>query len=41
VSVQKEFQARDAELPEDRRIEFRIGINLGDVIEEGDLMCDN
>ena len=34
VSVQKEFQARNAELPEDRRMEFRIGINLGDVIEE-------
>ncbi len=36
VAVQKEFQARNAELPEDRRMEFRIGINLGDVIEEGD-----
>ncbi len=36
VSVQKELQARNAELPEDRRMAFRIGINLGDVIEEGD-----
>jgi adenylate cyclase len=36
VSVQKEFQARNAELPENRRMEFRIGINLGDVIEEED-----
>ncbi len=36
VAVQKEFQARNAELPENRRMEFRIGINLGDVIEEGD-----
>jgi adenylate cyclase len=35
VSVQKELQARNAELPEDRRMEFRVGINLGDVIEEG------
>jgi len=34
VAVQKEFQVRNAELPEDRRMEFRIGINLGDVIEE-------
>jgi adenylate cyclase len=34
VSVQKEFQARNAELPENRRMEFRVGINLGDVIEE-------
>jgi adenylate cyclase len=36
VAVQKEFQARNAELPEDRRMAFRIGINLGDVIEEED-----
>jgi adenylate cyclase len=36
VAVQKEFQARNAELPESRRMEFRIGINLGDVIEEED-----
>jgi adenylate cyclase len=34
VAVQKEFQARNAELLENRRMEFRIGINLGDVIEE-------
>jgi len=34
VAVQKEFQARNVELPESRRMEFRIGINLGDVIEE-------
>jgi adenylate cyclase len=36
VAVQKELQARNTELPEDRRMEFRIGINLGDVIEEED-----
>jgi len=36
VAVQKELQARNAELPENRRMQFRIGINLGDVIEEGD-----
>ena len=36
VAVQNEFQARNAELPENRRMEFRIGINLGDVIEEGE-----
>jgi len=34
VAVQKEFQARNAELPENRRMKFRIGINIGDVIEE-------
>ena len=35
VAVQKELQARNADLPENRRMQFRIGINLGDVIEEG------
>ena len=34
VATQKELQARNAELPEDRRMRFRIGVNLGDVIEE-------
>ncbi|MDB4444040.1 hypothetical protein N9174_01725 [bacterium] len=36
MAVQKEIQSRNAELPVARRMEFRIGINLGDVIEEGE-----
>jgi len=36
MAVQKECQARNAELPENRKMEFRIGVNLGDVIEEGE-----
>ena len=36
VAVQNEFQVRNAELAENRRMEFRIGINLGDVIDEED-----
>ena len=36
VAVQKELQARNAELPENRKMLFRIGVNLGDVIEEGE-----
>ena len=36
VDVQREMRARNAAIPEERRIEFRIGINLGDVIVEGD-----
>jgi adenylate cyclase len=36
VAVQNEVQTRNAEVPENRRMEFRIGINLGDVIEEED-----
>jgi adenylate cyclase len=34
VQIQKELKARNADRPEDRRMEFRIGVNLGDVIEE-------
>jgi adenylate cyclase len=36
VEIQKDLKVRNAELPENRRMEFRIGVNLGDVIEEGD-----
>ena len=36
VEIQKELKAQNAELPENRRMEFRIGVNLGDVIEEGE-----
>ena len=36
VEVQKEFKVRNGELPQDRRMEFRIGINLGDVIHDGE-----
>ena len=35
VQIQNKLQAKNAELPEDRRMEFRIGINLGDAIDEG------
>jgi len=36
VQAQKELKSRNAEIPESRRMEFRIGVNLGDVIEEGE-----
>ncbi|UCD79825.1 MAG: adenylate/guanylate cyclase domain-containing protein [Desulfobacterales bacterium] len=36
VAVQKEIQIRNSESPETRKMEFRIGINLGDVIDEDD-----
>src|SRR5210317_621189 len=38
VALQNEFQTRNAELAENRRMEFRIGINLGDVIDEEGLI---
>jgi adenylate cyclase len=36
VEIQKVLKTKNDELPENRRMEFRIGINLGDVIQEGD-----
>jgi TolB-like protein len=32
--MQEELKVRNAELPENRKMEFRIGVNLGDVIHE-------
>jgi adenylate cyclase len=41
LTVQREMKSRNVEIPEDRRIELRIGIHLGDVIvEDGDLFGD-
>src|SRR5262245_2296078 len=36
IEVQSGMVERNAGLPAERRIEFRIGIHLGDVVEEGD-----
>jgi adenylate cyclase len=36
VEIQEDLKVKNAELPENRRMEFRIGINLGDVVEEGE-----
>src|SRR5271168_1857076 len=42
IEVQNGMVERNAGLPPERRIEFRVGIHLGDVVEEsdGDLMGD-
>ena len=42
IEVQQGLIERNAGLPPERRIEFRVGIHLGDVVEEadGDLMGD-
>ncbi len=34
VEIQRELAEQNAELPDSRKMEFRIGINLGDVVEE-------
>jgi adenylate cyclase len=42
IEVQHGMLERNAGLPPDRRIDFRVGVHLGDVVEEshGDLMGD-
>ena len=36
VDIQKKLKSQNEELPETRRMVFRIGVNLGDVIQDGD-----
>jgi len=36
VEIQRKLAERNAELPEERRLVFRIGVNLGDIVEEKD-----
>ena len=36
VAIQRELEAHNVDLPEDRRMRLRVGINLGDVMVEGD-----
>jgi adenylate cyclase len=41
MEIQRALAERNAAIPEDRRIEFRIGINVGDIIiDEGDIYGD-
>jgi adenylate cyclase len=36
VEVQRAIIERNAEMPQESRIEFRMGVNLGDIIADGD-----
>ncbi len=36
VKIQQELKIKNAQLPDNRKIEFRIGVNLGDIVEEGE-----
>jgi adenylate cyclase len=36
VEIQNELKAKNDELPSKRRMDFRIGINLGDIVQEGE-----
>ena len=35
LAMQKDLCARNAALPEERRMAFRVGVNLGDIVSEG------
>src|SRR5262249_45882258 len=36
VEIQRELKVKNADLPDSRKMEYRIGINVGDVIVEGE-----
>jgi adenylate cyclase len=36
VEIQNQLKLKNEELPENRRMEFRIGVNLGDVVDDGE-----
>jgi TolB-like protein/class 3 adenylate cyclase len=36
VEIQRDLAERNTALPEDRRMRFRIGVNLGDIVEDGE-----
>jgi class 3 adenylate cyclase len=36
VAIQKDHKVKNGELPENRRMQYRIGVNLGDVVEDGE-----
>ena len=41
IDIQEELKHRNHELPDERKVQFRIGVNLGDVIEDrGDIYGD-
>jgi adenylate cyclase len=36
ITIQEELRVRNAQIDENRRMDFRIGINVGDVLIDGD-----
>jgi adenylate cyclase len=41
IEIQKELETRNRKLPDDRRMDFRIGINLGDIVHKEDRIYGN
>jgi adenylate cyclase len=36
VEIQRDLAGKNTELPETRKMRFRIGVNLGDIVEDGE-----
>ncbi len=36
VDIQKDLKEKNKDLPNDKQLEFRIGVNIGDVVQDGD-----
>jgi len=36
VEIQKVLKEKNQDLPDDKKLEFRIGVNIGDVVQDGD-----
>jgi len=41
VEIQKVLKEKNQELPDDKNLEFRIGVNIGDVVQDGDRIYGN
>ena len=41
TEVQKVLKVKNEELPDEKRLEFRIGVNIGDVVQDGDRIYGN
>lgn len=41
TEVQKVLKVKNKDLPDDKKLEFRIGVNIGDVVQDGDRIYGN
>ena len=41
TEVQKILKVKNEDLPDEKRLEFRIGVNIGDVVQDGDRIYGN
>ena len=41
VEIQKLLKKKNSGLPDDKKLEFRIGVNIGDVVQDGDRIYGN